>query len=226
MKLPLLIILLLPATLCAQIGSDISELDTQQRVHHIVPTSSVVKGVAFLPGSMRQVNGLTISIYTAGKNDQQLEIRGMNMDFNPTGMFIAGYMLFFHPFMVVNKPDTTLIKIQRRPLYSYEDTMVIIKGFDLRLMGSFPLARLSGFGLTAGVGTYSDLYGVSISLFGSIAENLRGVQLSTVGNIARTGRGLQIGLFNRADACRCVQLGLLNRNGKSLMPLINWSRKG
>jgi hypothetical protein len=170
---------------------------------------------------MHRAEGLTISAHTERKNGKPLEIRGVNMDFQPPGVFVVPYVVLFQPFGVASASRHDTLGT-RGAAFAPEDTLAQIKGLDLRLMGAFPTASLNGLGMTAGVSTFQVQRGAAISVFGNFSEELHGLQLALWANNASSGKGVQIGPFKKSEQCDCVQFGLLNRNAKRLRPFVNW----
>ncbi len=65
-----------------------------------------------------------------------------------------------------------------------------------------------------------NMNGVQFCLFGNSSENSKGVQLGLF-NHGGNMKGMQIGLYNKSKAST-FQIGLINKNGKRILPLINF----
>jgi hypothetical protein len=68
-------------------------------------------------------------------------------------------------------------------------------------------------------------YGTEMSFVMNSNFYFSGSQLSMWGNRAVEGRGLQFGMFNSCQNGSVVQIGLLNRIGNRVLPLINLNLK-
>lgn len=69
--------------------------------------------------------------------------------------------------------------------------------------------------------------GVQIGGFNQYVD-FRGLQVGVFNDVemkAEDFRGLQIGIYNNAKKLKGIQIGLINRNEKRILPLINWNFK-
>jgi len=236
MRFRLFLVLMLPLSLHAQVGPQASDvlptpdepLDTPRQEHlkRVKPDKELVKGIGFLPGRMHRIEGLSLSIWTSRTLRQPLVVKGVNMDFQPLGALFVMLMILYQPFTVVlNDGGSSDNEIILHPVPTLDDTLVQIRGLDLRVAGCVPHSALYGLGLSGAGSTYTVQHGTAVSLAMNMTTELHGLQLALWGNLTRAGKGIQIGLFNRAEGCDCLQFGLLNRNGRRLLPFVNWARR-
>ena len=189
------------------------------------------RGVCLLPSYTKRIDGLALSLLTQNRgsaaplstSDTPLVINGMNLDIQPLiPAFIGIWAPLYHVFSMLKTEDSTA---KAAPMFYREDSLIYITGVDLNVFGSYAGSNLRGFGYGTILNTYVVQRGVSVSVLFNDAVELHGAQLSLLGNYTRKGRGVQIGLINRCQDCDCLQIGLINRNGNSFRPLVNWRKK-
>lgn len=130
-----------------------------------------------------------------------------------------------------------------------EDKEAVINGVNLQLYGNLHNGVINGVNANLGLLSFvtesngfnaswglcnfaTKSKGVLLGLLSSGCAELKGLQVSAI-NIIGWGKGAQVGLVNFApiiekkeegDMSRStLQVGLLNWNGRLLLPLINWA---
>jgi len=64
--------------------------------------------------------------------------------------------------------------------------------------------------------------GIQISGLLNNMYSFKGVSIAAIGNTANKAKGLQIGLINKCKTGQVIQIGLFNRIGKRVTPIINF----
>tara|TARA_R110000850_G_scaffold41434_1_gene106205 strand:- start:107858 stop:108286 length:429 start_codon:yes stop_codon:yes gene_type:complete len=122
-----------------------------------------------------------------------------------------------------------------------------LNGINLTTGCFFTSSSMNGLNISLG-NKFNDFNGLSLSAFGTIADNQNGVSIGlynannhlkgiTIGvmnssyelkgsqiglvNYCKENKGIQIGVFNRSFS-RGLQIGLWNLNNKRAFPFINW----
>ena len=181
---------------------------------------SKTKIVAFSPSKdVKNVNGLLFKYFDQeDENFKPKKVNGLGMGFNFLGIFLPAMILFSIP--EANKWDFKSEGIVEK------EQMNKINGLQLSLINMEPtITNGLEINISGNIRSHAVTNGVSVSPLFNIHDEMKGVSLATLANIGRKCRGLQIGVFNKCDDSRGVQLGWWNENEKRKLPFINWNFK-
>ncbi len=101
-----------------------------------------------------------------------------------------------------------------------DGTLALQIGGIVNFADTIQVAQIAGI-----VNRATSIQGVQVAGVTNYANEVDGIQIAGIANHAQKIRGLQIGFFNSAKECSCVQIGLLNRVGGRLLPIINWGNR-
>jgi hypothetical protein len=176
--------------------------DVTRFLFWITPTGRnnvTIDGVAVGPMSLPTTRG--------GK----LRINGANLEVVPVAFFT-----------IIGSMFTTFINAFGDDYYAEPyDINTEIHGISIS-GGLFEKVKMNGLSLNMNsyAGTSN---GIEFSCWGNSNYSYSGLQLSAYGNRAVEGRGVQIGSFNSCQDCTGIQIGFINRMGRRVLPLINFS---
>jgi len=145
-----------------------------------------------------------------------LTVKGVNVELFPVAVFtIIGSMF---------GPCLSLFSKEFYTPMDYDTTDTHIYGVSIS-GGLFPNADVHGFSFNL-VNSYAmHSGGLELSFFSNTNNSFKGVQASMWGNRSLKGKGVQIGFFNSCYDCQVLQIGLLNRSGRRILPLLNFRFK-
>lgn len=165
------------------------------------------------------VNGILFKYFDEEEGFMPKKVNGLGMGFNLVGIFIPPLLLF-------NLPGA-----DHWSFNSYEimprERMNKINGVQLSLINMEPTVT-NGLevNISSNIGVYTVTNGVSVSPLFNIHDEIKGVSVAPLANVGQKCRGVQIGLYNKCNDFRGIQIGAWNENGKRKLPLINWNFKG
>ncbi len=185
-----------------------------------VKKNTIVNGVAF--GYIQAVPWM---------NADSLKINGLNLDVSLFCIWAGIYAVvgtLFSPFSR-NSPSKNIEEdpLGSRFVFVQKDTLFAtkIKGVSIGAGGLASGTKISGLALN-GVTSFADIVnGVEITGIMNLHYSFSGIQLAGLRNKVTTGKGLQIGFINTCKGGRVVQIGLINRIGKRIIPFVNFSLK-
>ncbi|SEW51945.1 hypothetical protein [Chitinophaga arvensicola] len=174
------------------------------------------------------INGNALSLITLPwKKADTLQVNGLNLEFNPLTTFASIYAVMgvvLSPFG--NKKKVEPFGEMGSPHVFPNDSSghgAIVRGISLS--GGGLMANLDGIGVNGLVSMAPHVRGLEISGIMNLHYDFRGVIIAGLRNKTTTGKGLQIGLINVSKGGQLVQLGLFNRIGKRITPIVNFSFK-
>ena len=185
-------------------------------------------GVWVLPSGAEHINGLAVGVATMNIYKRPLQVKGINIDICPLGLVIGGFFIVAQPVATImpnlflKKRHDDFYKIDTSYLSDYPQRK--ITGLQLQAFGGIE-SNVYGIAVSGVISTFVKQRGLAVSFVSNISDDFKGIQISLWGNTSVIGQGVQIGLFNKCTDCKGLQIGLLNRNGRSLQPIINWRRK-
>lgn len=160
------------------------------------------------------INGLGVGLAPVAGRKGTLTINGLNVDLLPV--------------TVVLWPKSFFVTMLN-PLFGPGNMDLFDPDNRTRISGVSISPGLVGVAMNGVsfnfISCAGDSRGLEISLWSNTNHTFSGMQLSGWGNIATKGKGFQLGLFNSCDSCNVVQIGLLNRIGNRVLPLINFKLK-
>ncbi|PKF74270.1 hypothetical protein [Chryseobacterium sp. PMSZPI] len=178
----------------------------------------------FIAGSpsknVRNVNGILFKYYDEEENFTPKKVNGLGMGFNFLGIFLPPLMLF-------NLPSIKGWNFDDDYAIICPEKMNKINGVQLSLINMEPTVTNGlEMNVSSNISTYAVTNGVSVSPFFNLHHEMNGVSVAPLANVGQKCRGLQIGLYNKCQNFRGIQIGGWNENGKRKLPLINWNFKG
>ena len=189
-----------------------------QNSENKIASKTIRNFFSFIPCKVDKINGLSMGIWAENLKSKQdsLIINGINLEINPTILFIYNYSGGIYISNIDN--DSSYIE-SRKTKYNLTD----INGLNLSIPGFSNLtSKINGVSFTLLTICTGEINGVSISGLTNCSYNLNGISICAGYNSSNTVRGIQIGLFNRAKKLRGIQIGLWNKNGKRSLPFLNW----
>ncbi|MFS4430146.1 LA_2272 family surface repeat-containing protein [Chryseobacterium sp. GVT01B] len=165
--------------------------------------------------NVRNVNGILFKYYDEEDHFKPKKVNGLGMGFNFLGIFLPPLMLF--NLQLPGNDDYVMVPREK---------MNTINGLQLSLINMEPTVT-NGLevNVSSNINTYAVTNGVSVSPFFNLHHEMKGVSAAPLANIGHKCRGLQIGLYNKCEDFRGIQIGGWNENGKRKLPLINWNFK-
>lgn len=165
--------------------------------------------------NVRNVNGVLFKYYDEEDQFKPKKVNGLGMGFNFLGIFLPPLMLF---------------NLQLPGNYDYvmvpREKMNTINGLQLSLINMEPTVTNGlEINVSSNVNTYAVTNGMAVSPFFNLHYEMKGISVAPLANIGKKCRGIQIGLYNKCDDFRGIQIGGWNENGKRKLPLINWNFK-
>lgn len=181
------------------------------------------------------INGIAMGLMAIPMRKAEiLIINGLNIEASPFSvlggvMFLMGSIL--SPFDTSSKGTTRVNVEEIRDFFPfYVDSIFTNK----------PKSAINGLSISTGLSGIDKLSGVAVNGITSSPYQMNGVEITGLINFHYSfkgfivagfrnkttfGEGLQIGLFNSCREGKVVQIGLLNRIGKRIMPLLNFKLK-
>jgi len=199
--------------LCQDIAAQIDTGET--KVRNIIATTPVNRNTV--------INGLAIGLIARSwQSDYFLEINGVNIDVLPLGAFAGFLAVFGTIFAPLNmKKDDDI-------LYSFSDKSdieTIISGFSFSVGGLLRNIHCSGVGVNGVVSFAESGSGVEITGLMNLHYDFEGVMFAGLRNKSTKCSGVQIGLINTCREGNVVQIGLINRINKRVIPFVNFQFK-
>ena len=157
-----------------------------------------------------------------------LVVNGLNVDVSFFGVFGVYYALFGSMAAPFNKnektqsggEDLSTVKIYTD---SSSEIQTIIRGISLSFGGIVRDTKIAGVTLNGGISYAQEVEGFEITGVMNLHYRFKGVMMAGLRNKVTTGKGMQIGLFNNCKQGQVFQIGLLNRIGKRIWPVCNFS---
>lgn len=180
------------------------------------PDSLKPRFIAASPSkNVRNVNGILFKYYDEEDHFKPKKVNGLGMGFNFLGIFLPPLMLF--NLQLPGNDDYVMVPREK---------MNTINGLQLSLINMEPTVTNGlEINVSSNINTYAVTNGVSVSPFFNLHHEMKGVSAAPLANIGHKCRGLQIGLYNKCEDFRGIQIGGWNENGKRKLPLINWNFK-
>jgi hypothetical protein len=208
----------LVAFLCAivitagAVAQSTDSVDHKMHTRNIIYTTPVKKNT--------RINGLAVGLMAvAWMEADTLKVNGISVESGILGMVVFPYAIvdaiqnLNHDTAVINFPEP-----QDRP-------RAAINGISISGGGVTEGIDINGIclnGLVCGTGKMN---GIEIALVSNISYKFNGLMIAGLNNKATTGKGLQIALINVCRQGQVIQIGLLNRIGRRIIPFINFSFK-
>ncbi|MDR3026266.1 LA_2272 family surface repeat-containing protein [Chryseobacterium sp.] len=165
--------------------------------------------------NVRNVNGILLKYYDKEDHFKPKKVNGLGMGFNFLGIFLPPLMLF--NLQLPGNNDYVVIPREK---------MNTINGLQLSLINMEPTVTNGlEINVSSNINTYAVTNGVSVSPFFNLHHEMKGVSVAPLANVGQKCRGIQIGLYNKCEDFRGIQIGGWNENGKRKFPLINWNFK-
>lgn len=168
--------------------------------------------------------GLSIHPWSTWEDSCFVKLNGLNVELGPLGLVGGIYGTFFG---LVGYRDTEGNVTSFFSNYGYSDSSFHVKygtfvnGLSISIGG---LSETFNKGLIInGLSGYAHkTSGVQISGLLNETYEFNGVTIACIGNVTNKAKGVQIGLFNKCNTGQIFQIGLINRIGKRVMPILNF----
>jgi hypothetical protein len=200
----------------AQIETHPNTIDTV--CFHLSPKNKhvVINGVAF---------GLTIHPWVIEGDTCFVEMNGLNIELGPLGI-VSGIMVTGFGLIGVKDDDGNRASFFSTHVYldsNYHATYgTFVNGVSLSIGGISETFNtgviINGLSCLSHTTT-----GLLISGLVNVNHESRGVSMAGIANVAQKARGVQIGLINNCETGQVLQIGLFNRIGKRVVPIVNFS---
>ena len=213
MKHRLIFLLFLPFLVTGQNKNESFSL----RTRNIIWTIPVSKNTT--------INGIAVGFFpvTWGKA-KYLNINGVAISVSPLDPFIGIYSLFdtFYSFS-----KDTLLALRSTSFNTnnlYTDSTKESISINGVMVGTFTgiKTRFNGIDVSVIANTAQSLNGLAISGLFNQHHSFKGVLIAGIRNKTTTGKGLQIALFNSCQKGKVVQIELVNKIGKRILPVLNF----
>ncbi|WP_312507916.1 LA_2272 family surface repeat-containing protein [Chryseobacterium culicis] len=165
--------------------------------------------------NVRNVNGILFKYNDEENQFKPKKVNGLGMGFNFLGIFLPPLMLF--NLRIPSNGDYVIVPREK---------MNTINGLQLSLINMEPtITNGLEINVSSNMNTYAVTNGMSVSPFFNLHHEMKGVTIAPLANIGNQCRGIQIGLYNKCEDFRGIQIGGWNENGRRKLPLINWNFK-
>lgn len=207
------------------------QLRAQRKSSELDSSASRIRNFVFITPVSRNttINGLAIGLMPSTRGRAtKLKINGVSVHASPFDILYAMYGLAFSVHSLTgSKRDTARIKdgipLANRYVYPQKDTIRHVIQNGLFIGGANDGNKINGLNISI-VGNAGDVMnGLSISGFFNVHHTFNGLLIGGLRNKTTTGTGLQVGLFNSCQSGKLLQIGLINRIGKRVIPIINFS---
>jgi hypothetical protein len=178
-------------------------------------------GVWLFPSKAKKINGLCLTLLPPDLFDEinnPKQVNGINLQPDALSLMMD-LMLSVH--LLLDKEARGRYFNTYIDSSALENDIFYVNGLNIGI--SSPTSQLSVKGVNIqGAYTFaSELKGLSITPLVSKTINHNGLIISGLCNKSYKGKGVQIALVNDCKDCKGVQLGLINRMGKRIIPFIN-----
>jgi hypothetical protein len=173
--------------------------------------------------------GLTAHPWSTWQDTSYVKINGLNVEVGPLGIIggIWGTMFGFF-----GSKDSLKHKSNFFSQYGYTDSTELtyptygtrVNGLSISLGGMTDTYN-KGLIINGLSGASYRTYGVQISGLLNDAYEFKGLMIAGISNKTTKGKGMQIGLINSCKTGQVLQIGLFNRIGKRVLPIINFRFK-
>ena len=198
---------------------------TKFRVRNVIWTTPVGKNTT--------INGISIGLMAIPwMKADSLKINGLNLEVSPFGALNGFYAIvgtLFSPFHF-NKKDTLNDDggdLGSNKIFPDNPTYFLakIKGLSISGGGMTRNTWFYGVGINGVIGFADKMQGIEITGMMNLHYEFKGVMIAGLRNKVTTGKGVQIGLINTCKQGQVFQVGLINRIGNRIIPLVNFSLK-
>jgi hypothetical protein len=182
----------------------------------------------------RVINGLAIGLsahpWSTENDTTYVKINGLNVELGPLGI-VDG--LWGTLFGLVGVKDAQGHTSSFFSAYGYQDSADLrdptygtkVNGLSISA-GGITETFNKGIIINGLSGTCYKTYGIQVSGLLNNVYEFKGLMMAGISNKATKCNGIQIALINNCKSGRVLQIGLINRIGKRVLPLINFSFKG
>lgn len=176
------------------------------------------------------INGIAIGIQsTTGGGANLLKINGLNIELEPFGI-IGGLYAIGGTIASISRhsiPDSMIqgrADLVSRTAFTENNQHATskIKGVSFSLGGLMDNLELSGVGINGVISFANRVNGIELTGIMNLHYEFNGIMIAGLRNKVTKVNGLQVGLINTCKDGRVVQLGLINRIGKRITPVLNF----
>jgi len=175
-------------------------------------------------GKTSRINGLALGLAARPWLDaDSLEVNGLNIELNPISPAGGIAAIISAPIALLKKDNNEMFNSDSFPP-PYDKRPSTVNGLTVSA-GVWPGTDLNGVSINVAASFANTSDGLEVSGVMNLHYRFSGVMLTLLRNKTTKGKGLQIGLFNSCKEGHVVQIGLLNRIGKRVIPFVNCSLK-
>lgn len=182
--------------------------------------TSKTKIFGFSPSKkVKNVDGILVKYFDQEDDNFKLKkVNGLGMGLNFIGIFAPALLL-------VNVTEAKHWNLISEGTME-KNKMNKINGMQLALINMEPtITNGLEINVSSNIGSHAVTNGLAVSPFFNIHDEMKGCSVAPLANISKKCRGVQIGIYNKCDNFRGVQLGWWNENEKRKLPFINWNFK-
>ncbi len=204
--------------LIGQISQIPKDIDT---VHfHLSPKEKhvVVKGVSL---------GWTIHPYSAYTDTVFVKLNGLNIEFGPFGLIGGIYGTVFGLLGTKDRGGNNtnfFSELHFLDSLDYVKYGTHVNGVSISL-GGITETYNKGLFINGLACLSYETKGFQISGLINGSRKLKGISMAGIANVAEKANGVQIALINNCGTGNVLQIGLINRIGKRVVPFINFRFK-
>lgn len=171
-------------------------------------------------GKTARINGLAIGLAARPWVDaDSLEVNGLNIELNPISPVFGIHAIMSAPVAIFKRGDDELINSDSFPP-PYANRPSTVNGLTVS-SGIWPGTNLNGVSMSLSASFANTSDGLEVSGIMNMHYRFNGVIIALLRNKTTIGKGVQIGLFNSCREGRLLQIGLLNRIGNRVTPIVN-----
>jgi len=174
-----------------------------------------------------EIKGIALGLMaTPLQEHDQLKIKGLNITIDPfvsVASFYTFFGSFFTPFIPAKYDIAGYIGNPHIFMRKSSSYATIIHGMSIGT-GNYG-AQMQGFSINAFNSLNNEMDGLEITTIMNMHYSFKGMIIALFRNKTTTGNGVQIGLINNCKEGRIIQIGLINKIGKRILPIFNCSLK-
>jgi len=179
------------------------------------------------------INGLAVGVETnTWKGADSLKINGLTIEIAPFSIIAAMYALggTISSLSSNTQRDSAIQgggDLISKNIFTEKDESIRtkIKGVSISLGGLLRQANISGISINGMVCFVNKMNGIELTGLMNLHYEFNGIMIGGLRNKVTQGKGLQVGLINTCKSGQVLQLGLINRIGKRITPILNFSFK-
>ncbi|WP_222167241.1 hypothetical protein [Edaphocola aurantiacus] len=211
----------------------ITSFRTQVKGQEQLPAHIDTSFFSWSPGhNHKVVNGITVGWtahpWSTWSDTTFVKVNGVNLEVGPLGIIGGLYGTLIGLVGVEQEKGKRVSFFSNSgyasTTYVYPTYGTYINGLSVSI-GGMKETYNHGLFLNGLSGFCYELEGVQVSGLINYTDRLSGVSVAALANVATEAKGLQIGLINKCQTGKVLQIGLFNRIGRRVVPVINLNWK-